>query len=1081
MSLVDSNPIWFGLGDFYTRMFPEEERVYWETFWEAYSDIIADLWGYTFQVDRAKSLYSTTPTMERREVLIQFSDLVQGIDAQFQISSLRQDSSGRYILRGFVPREQRTFKEADLPDQGLIRIGVDLISYIQANVTTVVGGIYDGFVREVSFVLDEVPAHDYGDDPDLNEDFRNDQARLKFRINQLAGQVFVDAVLIDTQQVEVNPTGVLVLGTAGINSEIVEYESVAVIGDRYVFTLATSWQAPDTFSELLSFNHFADEPLSVERYDRDRWTQQKTGRSRISSQGDLRMVVDQSPAPAAAKVELLGQYKLEANIDFDVSVVINLDTWDDPGPVVTSKRAYARLKVGAQSYVLGVETRRDGGGSIEHVVTYGPLGAEAEIVLDAVVTPYRFEARFKRVGGMLEFQFRPVDDDAFQLLTTLSSTGARASLDLVTEDPDSESPSQVRFDEVVRRVGDVVGNTRLEDFFSATEVFPYVYTIDQDITFAEEIRDRPRTRSEFLSTVDEIDSVSPGTIRAVAEGADFSSQGVPTAGVIQIDGTEIIYDSFTRDGDIFSFAIRGEIDPNIIPVSVNTVFTAGTSVLRQAVDYEFSGDGKISLKKLPTRDRMWAPVANVDIKHVQNSYGQLVDLTASISNEAYLNRVQGTWFALMSGPSIQNVESGLQLAMGLPVAKIDGTVTSIFEESDDLGRVIRRALIVLGEEGAFTHELNPNLFPFIDWNVIIGQAVDQFQPLTNGIDVLDVINDNDWHLSFPGVADIERFNSFGVQVAVEALTADSDVADAIRFALRIKPTYTKMFMRFLLTSGNEDLSEDLDDDAFFALIPNLFEDMSFDEGSPPEDPQQTLRLGEGHKLGQGKKLGGTGLWHPRHAGMYARQGPFIDDGQIVDGSDIFVGTGGFGYAEVDTTADGVVVDGSDIFTTSGAHVFVIGDVGKLVVVLDSPEALDNDAFEIVEFLNGSQVRLDHAFAADAPALDWRLRTPGFQANDLGKNIVVKTATDPADIGEFKISGGFGWGDSAGITNINEVRVLHTFNTTESDLDWELRDYASLGEDFQLGELHAFKTPIEGTNLPSEFVDATQIVNVGMTP
>ena len=132
MSVLNTDPIWLALGDFY-NLFPEEERVYWTTFWETYGDIIADLWGYAFQVDRAKSLYATTPTFERRDVLVRFSNLVQGVNAQFRISSLKREASGLWKLRGFVPKDLRTFRSRDLPAQGLIRIGVDLIPYLSVN------------------------------------------------------------------------------------------------------------------------------------------------------------------------------------------------------------------------------------------------------------------------------------------------------------------------------------------------------------------------------------------------------------------------------------------------------------------------------------------------------------------------------------------------------------------------------------------------------------------------------------------------------------------------------------------------------------------------------------------------------------------------------------------------------------------------------------------------------------------------------------------------------------------------------------------------------------------------------------
>lgn len=1074
MSLINTDAIWLALGDFF-NLFPDEERVYWTTFWEAYSDIAADLWGYAFQVDRAKSLFATTPTMERREVLVKTSNLVEGIEARFVVSRVYQDDSGRWIVRGYVPRSMRSFKAVDLPDQGTIRIGVDILPYIQVNTVTVATGAYTGFVREATFVLGEAPGHDYGDDPDLNEDFARNQQKLQFRVDHTAGLTTVDAVLINVNDdVTVNSTGRLVLGVPGVNAEVVDYESVTVVADRYVFQLATSWQAPDTGVEDLAYEHLAGETLLVETYDQERWQQLTSGRSRVVSAGDALLIIDQEPSPTAARVELQSKLQLQENTDFDVAVVVSLDTWPDPTPNDSSRHAYTRLRVGPSNYVIGVLTRRTAGGDIEVVATAGPESAPTEKSLGtSLALPYNFEARFKRVAGVMELQFRPVDDDAYQLLATETVTGARASMDLVVYDPDSEEPSQVHFDEVIRRVGGVVGNTRLEETFSARADYPYVYDIDQNVVSAGVLRDRPRLRSEYLQTIAVIEE-DEGVIKAVAaENVEFESQGVPESGVLEINGVAVIYDSYTRDGSVFVFNVRGAIDPDLLPLAAETVFTASTRQLHQDVDFELSGDSGIAFRELPTRDRMWAPVAQIDIRHVQNTFGVLTDLDSDASTDTYLGRVQGTWFALMSGPSIRNVHSGLQLAMGLPVAKIDGVVTSIDTESDALGRITRQYLTILGPSGAFEHDLNPSLYPFIDWTVSVGSAVEQFQPLTNGIEVLDVISDNDWHLRFPGVADIERFNNFGVFVAVEALTAESSVEDAIRFALRIKPTYTKMIARFALTgAGSEDLSEDLDDDAFFAHAPAAFEDMSFDEGMVPDDTQQILRLGEGHKLGQGKTLGGTGLWHPQTLGTYQRQGPFVGDGSIIAGSDQFTGNGGFLEAEVSASADGSVSAGSNVFTTAGAHTFVVGDVGKIVDVPSSPDDEDNGGWVITAFISSTQVLVEHVFGTAAAGLDWVLRDAIFTSADLAKNVYIDNATDPADNGIHKI---------LAVVSENTVQVAHTFATTESGLDWELRSYLTLGGGATLGELRAFRTPVEGQQQPQETWDAEEIINVAMTP
>lgn len=1068
MSLLKTDDIWLALGDFYD-LFPSDERVYWDTFWDAYADIVADLWGFAFQVDRAKSLYADTATFERRSVLVLVSNLVKGLEASFRISRLYL-SGGSWILRGFVPRDQRTFKAADLPAAGLIRIGVDQIPYLQVNATTVVGGVYDGFVSEAVFTLASEPPHDYVDDPDFNDDFAETSVSLKLRVAHAAGGVIVDAV----GQGTVNDSGVIQLGTAGVNAEAVEYQSVIVIGNRYVFQLATGWQSPDTDVEKLLNGHANAEAISVYRHDPDRWTQEREGRGRLACRGQAQLVVDNEPTPVTSRAELRGQYLLGANEDFDVSAAVALTTWSDPVPLAGAKRVHVRLTLGPAAYIVGIETRRTGLG-VEHVTVAGLESAPTETVLASL--PARVELRFARIGSVLECQLRDTDSQQYQVLAQLAVSGLRGRLDLVLVDGTSQSGSRVTFDEVLRRQGAVVGNRRLEEFFLATATYPYAYDIDQRVTEALELRDRPTVHTESLVTATALTDPLTTVITGRGDGDDFLAQGVPEAGTLTLGGKTVLYDQIVRGTDYIEFHLRHKLDPDLFPIAQDEPFTAATHTMASDVDFQLTGTGGIVLRDLPTRDRFWAPVARVDEQHVQKGFGRLVDLSATVSTPTYLTRVQGTWLALMDGAAFRNVHSGLQLAMGLPVARADGTVRALRDYRDALGRLVRRELILLTATGEMVHELDAGLYPSIDWSVDIGQIVDRFQPLTNGIQVWDVVADPLWHLRFPGVAEIERYNTFGIFVAIEALNAEASISDAVRFALRVKPTFTKMTMRFLLTSGDENLSEDLEDHLTAILVPSVCEDMTLPESEAPEDVLQILHLGEGHKLGQGKKLGGTGQWHSATLGTYTRQGPFVD-GHLTAGSEIFEAAGGFSFVDAQRVT-GTTVVGDTVFADSGPALFVAGDVGKEIAILDGADA---GAHVITEVLSPTSVRVDGVFLATASGLEWQLRSMGFVASDLAKNVHIRGAAEDLDNGDFKIV------EVIDRTHVRLLRGATTppsapptgFTNTET-VTWELRDYVTLDDGETLGHYLAYRCHVPSANEPSETVDSEQIVTAAVSP
>jgi hypothetical protein len=922
--LIDTDLIWRALGDFWD-LFPVEDRVYWNTFWQAYSDIVADLWGHSLQADRAKSLFATSPTFERRSTLIVFSNLRQSRQLKFSLSVVR-NSNGTWVVRGFVPREFRDFKGNELPASGILRIGVDTLAYTSVNVDVVPSGIYAGYVQEAVFTLAAEPPHDYADSLEINDDFNRAPGTLEMRVNHVGGETTVDTVLLSPNDVvDVNPSGRLILGVTGVNREVLEYQSFSRVGDRYVFSLVPGQSVDNT--------HVQGEYLRVNSYDPQAWTQYLSGGAWWHADNAAVASLDDSSAGSAT---LVSRRDLAANSDFDVSVALELETWSPVSGADGARRAAARLVIGGSRYVIGVETRRVGGVNSEGLV-YSTSGPEA---FSVSALPSSFQARFARTGNDLEMLFKGQGDSDWRLLSKVTVSGLPATLELDARRSGLDVGGVVRFDEVIRRSGAAVGSRRLEDSFTASTSLPYSYDCDQTVSSAPQLLDRPQVRSESLSTAEDVVDGSQIFIRCLPSPG-FSANGLPDTGVLRVSGKTVVYDRVALVRGVYEFQLRQKLDPDIVPLPSGTSVTASTRELLEGSDYAFDGLGHVSFRDLPTRDRMWAPLCQIDYRHVQETFGVLVDAYSDVSTPSYLARVQGTWFALTAGPAIANVKSGLQLAMGLPVALADGTVTSITETRDALGRLVSRSLIVADDNGnEYVSELRSDL-PLLNWTVGVGSRVSRFQPLSDGIEVLDFQSDPLWHQRFTGVNEMERWNSFGVFVALEALSSGGSVEDAIRFALRIKPTYTKLFIRFLLsTSGREYL--DPQDDQLFAQVPELCDEVAFPYGEPPDDPAQILRLGEGHKLGQAKTLGGLGLW--KFLGL---------------GEQVLVG---------DQSADGSWAPGTT-FTSAGGWTFTAADIGHVVRIASGPEAGD---WKITAVLSPTQVTVLHAFTTTASAQDWRL-------------------------------------------------------------------------------------------------------------
>ena len=852
-NFINTDRLWRALGTFYTNYFPEEERVYWDAYWSAYAELNADLWGYAYQVDQSRSVFLSKATVERLNVMLDLTLESKVPFLDFELAAV-SEQAGITTVRGYVPRNRLKSKVADIPQRGLVRIGRESIPYTTVNAVGVVSGPLAGYTSEATFTLERKPSTDYQDTIDINESFPVSEHIMSFRINQVPGQNFVDATS-DGRDLHVEPTGRLIIGTPGVNYEVIEYQSVTKIADRYVFQMPATWKDPGFGSApTLNFPHAIGDQIKVSVVSPDeRFDVSTDGPCRVYGAGAAVVSIDNEPAPAASSARLVDSVSLQSNTDFDVEVTVLLSDWRTPTVNSTERDAGVRVAIGTQVIDLVYRTSRSGLGAVIEMV-------RADVGLPRLLSsrPTRVTLRVVRSGSALEFYAKTNSDADYVLVAKTTTNGDTAKLTLVGDDNGTGVPSVYAFDEIVRRQGTAVGSTRPVSAFQISELFPYRYDVDLPVTFANKLQEQAGLLSQPM-TIHSIVIGAGGDVIRCQAAAGFAAGGLPPGGIIRSGDATQVYDGVSRVQNFFDFAVRGGVaDATLFPPGAT--ITAETRII--GVDeFSFDGEGKLFLRDLPTQSRLWAPLAQVDEQLVQRQHGPLVDMTAIVSTESYVRRVQGAWYALMSGPAIENVRIGVHLALGLPAAKIAGVVTSISERRDTVGRVIERSLIISGPDGTVKHTMDPGL-PDI-WSVAVGQQVDVFEPLTLGVEVLDVDVDPAWGTRFGGLApddvSLERWNSFGILADVSALGDDASLYDAVKFALKIKPVWSKMFFSFSLGNlGREEII--VDDDSFFTVVSQHVEDVSFDEGSAPLPPQEPLRLGDGHKLGQGKFLGGNSVF-----------------------------------------------------------------------------------------------------------------------------------------------------------------------------------------------------------------------------
>jgi len=203
-------------------------------------------------------------------------------------------------------------------------------------------------------------------------------------------------------------------------------------------------------------------------------------------------------------------------------------------------------------------------------------------------------------------------------------------------------------------------------------------------------------------------------------------------------------------------------------------------------------------------DTMWAEVTYLDNKGtIEANFGRLVgfpldNLEARTDNLDYLSAVKGLWYSFWFGPTPNNIRNGAQILLGLPFAEESGTITDIASPYDGTRD---RILIQDDEDPAiyrtyyYPTTIGIAVSRDTGADLVVGDHVDQFDPLSKGVEIQNWVSDPDWINAFAGSDDLEEVQ----KIHHFLVRTNADVADLTNllfmmdFVLRIKPRYTYPF------------------------------------------------------------------------------------------------------------------------------------------------------------------------------------------------------------------------------------------------------------------------------------------------
>ena len=189
--------------------------------------------------------------------------------------------------------------------------------------------------------------------------------------------------------------------------------------------------------------------------------------------------------------------------------------------------------------------------------------------------------------------------------------------------------------------------------------------------------------------------------------------------------------------------------------------------LLEGPDYKVDTKSTLLFKAAPPAT-MWAPRVLMNQENPWANFGFLMDLYQP-NSQRYADVLQGLWYAYWTGPKPGNLKRSLFLLFGLPTAKEICTVSAVSPTS----------ISTVSDTGiSRTFAVPRGLAPVVS----IGDRLDRYAPLVDGIEVLDKANTPGFMTDIIGRTGLSRFMT-------ESASRGEGDTDETR-ALRLLEEYT---------------------------------------------------------------------------------------------------------------------------------------------------------------------------------------------------------------------------------------------------------------------------------------------------
>lgn len=215
----------------------------------------------------------------------------------------------------------------------------------------------------------------------------------------------------------------------------------------------------------------------------------------------------------------------------------------------------------------------------------------------------------------------------------------------------------------------------------------------------------------------------------------------------------------------------------------------------------------------------WAVDSKIDEQLIYNSFGKLLQVAPETSSDNFKNFVYGLYYLYTNGPNIELLRKGLNLVLGIPLARETETVLDI-------------QTYLNTDQYIVITDLNSYVIPYgLTPTVAIGDTVNISDEFASWVEVKDYMQDGEWWLNFmipaklmpsvpPGetryatagsyadflMSNYLKKHTFLVNVKTINFKNLQTFAQLAEIIQEVKPTYTTPVYVWTVPTGDETLN-----------------------------------------------------------------------------------------------------------------------------------------------------------------------------------------------------------------------------------------------------------------------------------